>query len=510
MQSVIRALTCSNENFVVTDWRSFSNALSVDIGSLLPRITARKNLPISALQTLQGVDKNFSLAPFKVVTLGWLISQGKAVNTGEVNQIPMTTTSGTRIWGRFYTMKFSATDPYLPLGDLYVDGLSNTATTLAAQLEKVPVVLIQNKPEFCTIIDASAWTWVTDRYKCSDNNEASLYSVMPPLGTTYKTNYTVVGSAYNPKSKAGGAYEGRSACLAAVHKNFLSTIGSGRTDSRWEIGDDSGSGCYNDIDMMFSTSFYTFRVRSNTSSWLGLQTFVDFIPLELQTKCCVDNLPSLIASKNPTCGVFGNATSVACTNRMRSHCTGDNLLTDECYLWCKNNDCNANLKEYCSSDSADKTAQNFERTCSCFFNQSFYDNWRSNTLSELGPNIANYLLSTLPPVVPKCDYPQCSNTLTLKPFEGASPVACRPTNIQQCINSTISPISGTLTESSIDTSQAIDCVQSFAPEGMAPPPRTNQPPSTPPPPPKRSNGLYIGIGVAVVVIIAAVVIMKRK
>jgi hypothetical protein len=104
--------------------------------------------------------------------------------------------------------------------------------------------------------------------------------------------------------------------------------------------------------------------------------------------------------------------------------------------------------------------------------------------------------------------------LTLKPFEGTSPVACRPTNIQQCINNTLSPISGTLEQSSIDTTQAIDCVQSLAPGALAPPRggsgNGKTPPSTPPPSGSKTS-LYVGIGAGVALVcIIGFVVMKRK
>jgi len=217
-------------------------------------------------------------------------------------------------------------------------------------------------------------------------------------------------------------------------------------------------------------------------------------------KCCAGSVPIQI-DKTKYCGQWNDPSSQQCGQAMLNYCTGANLLTDDClnYIKTQNQNFNSPLQSYCSSTGADRTHPNFLDVCSCFFPQSFYDEWRTKSLSSSGDErLTKLLLSQYrSPVIPKCEYPFCANTTSIQPYQNP-PVSCPNILIQPCINQSYSSTyEATFSESPIDQSQAINCLQSSETkyitgepaqttesqsENTLPPPPTTPTPTSPPPP----------------------------
>jgi hypothetical protein len=239
----------------------------------------------------------------------------------------------------------------------------------------------------------------------------------------------------------------------------------------------------------------------------------DIVPRNLLASCCAKTVPDGI--NTDICGDYWSKPEVACVQPMKnSYCIGNNLNTAECKAYCKNNDCDTNLIDYCGAGTYEDQKKKYneqKEVCSCFMPRSFYEKKDDEKYSAMGPAgeklkqllIANNVYGDKP----ECSDLQCrvaGTTIQHKTFRGDS-VDCRNLQIQNCINDASVNNKGKL-QGAISTDQANNCVQqSSSSSSTSPPPPTQQ--YSPPPQQESDNTmLYIIIGVVLLLIIIGVVV----
>ena len=90
-------------------YNSFDNKYSVDLNKLTPGNSTGGPTVTTNITSIQNIT---DLSPFKIVTLDWLLKIGKYK--------PVTTAKYASVPGVFYQSNFTPTDPYLPVGDIYI------------------------------------------------------------------------------------------------------------------------------------------------------------------------------------------------------------------------------------------------------------------------------------------------------------------------------------------------------------------------------------------------------
>jgi hypothetical protein len=441
------------------EWQNWTSPLSIDLNTIIPKTSINppngKVPPRSLARYLNTLD----LSPFKVVTLQYLVDIGKVRLAGN-NYLGDGTSAmlwgpAWYSWGRVY---FDSKDKWLPVGDIIYQYDYDIST--------IPVLLVDNNPKYSTIIAQPDWRWLGDRYKCNGGVgmewNQSYYS--PP--SIYNNDNLSIGCSININERSRGAWDnvafyGRTPCIAAVNKKYLAKIERAYSSTSLSIGGWS-SDCWNNGAAVFTSPFFTFSIWGARSSTLGVEDYYDIVPRSMLSKCCAGTLPIEI-DKTKYCGVYSIPTSDECDQGMVSYCEKENLLKDDCYKYIKtrNKNFDIELKKYCNSSTVDKTDPNFLDTCSCFFNQSFYDDWRKTTMKSVGNSkLSELLLSQYKSsVIPKCEYPTCANTTSIKPFE-TTVQQCPANQFQQCINNSFQTYDGaSLQQNVIDASQINNCVQ---------------------------------------------------
>jgi hypothetical protein len=456
------------------EWKFWNSTKSVNLNTIIPKSSIdppNGKVPTrSSVRYLNSVD----LFPFKVVTLQYLVDIGKVILAGNGYYGEGTSAM---IWGdTWYTwgrVHFDPTDKWLPVGDIVYQANYNPNT--------IPVLLVSNDEKYSVIIDKADWKWIGDRYKCNGGVgmewNQSYYS---PTSSKYKSDYIAIGCTVNVGERSRGdwdnvAFYGRKPCVVAINNKYLTKLSRAYSEPSLSIGGWPGD-CWNSGAAVFTSPFFSFSVWGSRSGVLGVEDYYDIVPRNMLSKCCAGTLPNEI-DKTKYCGPWTDSDSPYCTQGMNNYCTDKNLLTDDCvkYIKSKNLNFNSQLQSYCSKPDADKTHPNFQTVCSCFFPQSFYDNWRSSSLTSVAdPKLASLLLAQYKsPVIPKCEYPFCANSTSLQPFENPS-IKCPDNQIQQCINNSYTSYDGSNFEkSNIDATQAINCVQTSETTNIA-----NQPSTT--------------------------------
>jgi hypothetical protein len=513
------------------DWRNFDNDISVDIANLRPEDNVMRNLQKSIVFNYPDVERRTKLEPFKIVTLKWLIDIGKATPKNDNANLPA---NGT--WGNYFMMIFSPSDKYLPVGDIYLQGKGSY------DLNQIPVLLVKNdaygkpnqKGDFCAIISKSAILegWSGDHYKCNGGPDTRNFNIKP--NGEYLNNYQVLGTfiAISGFWRPDWAnYDGYNPAFVAVNKKYLKEIDGGA----FNLGGDGGSRCYHNYNQIYSTPFYTFFKQSDKEearrNGPGPFKVFDIVPRNLLASCCAKTVPDGI--NTDICGDYWSKPEVACIQPMKnSYCIGNNLNTAECKAYCKNNDCDTNLIDYCGAGTYEDQKKKYneqKEICSCFMPRSFYEKKDDEKYSAMGPAgeklkqllIANNVYGDKP----ECSDLQCrvaGTTIQHKTFRGDA-VDCRNLQIQNCINDASVNNKGKL-QGSVSTDQANNCVQqssSSSPTQQSPAqqqsssssptqqsPAQQQSPSSSSPPTQQSENtmLYIIIGVVLLLIIIGVVV----
>jgi hypothetical protein len=502
-------------------WKSFDNDLSVDINILTPENNFKKNLPRSEVSKFD-LQRRVNLFPFKIVTLQWLVDIGKVTPKNDNANLPF---GGN--WGNYFMFKFSPSDKYLPIGDIYLQG-----TDKPYDLNQVPVLLVKNDAygksgnvgDFCAIIDTQDINngWSGDHYKCSGGQGTRHFNVK--IGNNdYKSNYKVL-SSFIGIAGFWDANQGITSAFAAVNKKYLKEIDG----TSFYLGNDGGSGCYHDFDQTYSTPFYNFFVVSSRAGGGGWRV-TDIVPRNLIASCCAKTLPENIDHK--FCGDYFTNQN-ACKIGMDYYCKGDNLTTQECKSYCKINDCDTNLQAYCEAGTYEEQKKKYneqKEICSCFMPRTFYEKKDDEKYSAMGPagqKLKQLLITNnVYGDKPECSDLQCrvaGTTIQHKSFRGDA-VDCRNLQIQNCINDASIKNQGNL-KGSVSTDQANNCVQQSS-SSPTPSPTQSQPSSPtqsqsssptqsqpsspteePAPPAKNNTMLYIIIGIVLLLVIIGVVV----
>ena len=491
-------------------WKSFDNDISVDIADLRPEDNLGKNLQKTIIFNFPDAKRRTNLEPFKIVTLKWLIDINKATPKNDNANLPF---GGS--WGNYFMLIFSASDKYLPVGDIYLQGKGSY------DLNQIPVLLVKNdaygkpnqKGDFCSIIPKQQILdgWSGDHDRCSGGASTRHFNLKPD--GSYLNNYQALGSfiAINGFWRPDWAnYDGYNPVYAAVNKKYIKEI----TGDNFNLGNDSGSGCNHNFVQIYSTPFYTFFVQSDRGearqNGPGPWKVFDIVPRTLLASCCAKTLPSEI--NNSICGEYWTNPEQACVQPMKNYyCIGENLNTEECKAYCKKNDCDTNLQAYCEAGTYEDQKKKYneqKEICSCFMPRTFYEKKDDEKYSAMGPageKLKQLLITNnVYGDKPECSDLQCrvaGTTIQHKSFRGDA-VDCRNLQIQNCINDASIKNQGNL-QGSVSTDQANNCVQQSS-SPSAPP--SSSPPSS------NNTMLYLIIGgiVLLIFIILMAVLLLRK
>jgi hypothetical protein len=375
-------------------------------------------------------DSDF-LFPFKVVTLGWLISIKKYVgfipdflDESLVRNFCQEYRNNWARWGEnneiYYNM-FDGSENYLPVGDIIIDQKKN--------LDTVPVLLIRNLNDlYCKNISSNSLAKM-DVCDALDNNPA------------YK-------GLSDPKSIGGYIQIGDvlgSICIAI------------KSDYLYQTTTDTLPSCVNfqeNVVIRTTSMFSTFFVGSNF--------FYDIVPGQILGDCCTNTIAPELPQEICTNYTQGGNN---CPRYMNNFCKNDNLQSEACYNFCTNPDnmCDDALKDYCADDQAYKKLNSvtYNKTCSCFLSDDYYKKWRGHVFDNMPPAEKAYIEKILPPFVSNCSYPPCAAGDGI-PLHNAK---CVPSNIQVCIDNNTIDVNGNVTDSVINVNSLINCVQNVDPGG---------------------------------------------
>ncbi len=492
--------------------------------------------------------------PFKIVTLKWLVDTQKAYNHSTMYQ---QTNAGKFL---FYLMTFSTSDNYLPLGDCLIkDG---------TPLDKVWILLIKNDAKYSTLIDESAWQYVSRSRGCNGTDVYWSTRAVKDSDRNYGA-YKVVGDVFvtwnhwdgwwpvGTKSITGGQgisiNNKQARPFAAVDPRYLSTNSNTNRDTSSTIildlvGDYS---CSYHQKFNLTSPFNTFNISADEDTGGGQRNFdgvwgnptsdnkywpkyyfFDIVPRFLIADCCSNNLDTSI-NKNISCGVWKDPNSDSCKLGMKNYCVGDNLTQISCMEFCKTADCDTNIKNFCNPPNATyyqkkQKYTNYKDLCSCFMDSDFYrqkDEEYYNSLGTAGQQLVQLLkASGVYGGRPECSDLQCKAGVTVIQPSSTKTLSCPNVAIQNCINQQASDVSGKITATNLDQSQANNCVQqsqttnNLAPSNTPPSPGVQSTPSggaqpiipQPPKQPLDTNKLMLIGGVIVVFLILLIIVLLKK
>lgn len=87
-----------------------------------------------------------------------------------------------------------------------------------------------------------------------------------------------------------------------------------------------------------------------------------------------------------------------CTPLIKDYCKGENLLDPYCQTFCKDNDCDNVLQEFCTNK--DYTDEKYGKICPCFQSSTFYNNYYDGLKKKFKFGIPNF--------IPECTFPRCA------------------------------------------------------------------------------------------------------
>jgi hypothetical protein len=420
-------------------WQTFDNNLSVKFETSPSRILTSMNA--------SHFENSDFLFPFKVVTLGWLISTGKykffAPNfapTSDPVQFYFCDEYKNKLQNQyFYQSAFDGSEKYLPVGDMILDKNSDP--------DKIPVLLIYNDELYCKkIIDFSYIDKAADF--AIDNNYTHQYLGL--LTPTTIQGYTQLGDKCG---QLGLDF------IVVVNSDYVYSTKNTNAPFSSCNKTTGGFGAFLDFTSMFSTFFVTSSATLTPVKDIP-RFFYDIVPGQLLGDCC-DNT---IAPELPQeiCNNYTAKTN-SCQQYMNNFCTKDNLQSEACYNFCTNPDnmCDDALKAYCGDDQSYKKLNpvTYNKTCSCFLSDDYYKKWQENIFNNLSPQERSYLEDVLPPFVSNCSYPACAAGDGIQLHNSK----CVPSNIQVCIDNNTINVDGSVSDSVINVNSLINCVQNVGP-----------------------------------------------
>jgi hypothetical protein len=384
-------------------------------------------------------DSDF-LFPFKVVTLGWLISIKKyGAYIPSASDIHKFCPNYISIWTNnaiFFNM-FDGSENYLPVGDIIVDP--------EADMDTIPVLLIRNLNDlYCKKIDKSS---LTGKFSVSDdwaNPNPEYIGLVDPKSIK---GYIQIGDVLSTTDNKSHPWAINDICIA-INSDYLYRTTNGSFSSC--IGDyiDNPNGPAINTTSMFSTFF------------VGSNFFYDIVPGQILGDCCTNTIAPELPQEICTNYTQGGNN---CPRYMNNFCKNDNLQSEACYNFCTNPDnmCDDALKAYCADDQAYKKHNwvTYNKTCSCFLSDDYYKKWRAHVFDDMPPAEKAYIEKVLPPFVSNCSYPPCAAGDGI-PLHNAK---CVPSNIQVCIDNNTIDVNGNVTDSVINVNSLINCVQNVGP-----------------------------------------------
>lgn len=127
----------------------------------------------------------------------------------------------------------------------------------------------------------------------------------------------------------------------------------------------------------------------------------------------------------------GDDTFFTCNNFYKNFCKGDNLESEECRIFCKNNpdQCLVNLQEFCKDKVDDPE---YDNICGCYYPQEVYTNFYNDLNQKLSIDGKSPLASGIILNEKQCFFPICASA-EIQPRSG---VICPSLNFTECIANT--------------------------------------------------------------------------
>ena len=543
-------------------WQSFNNSLSVDITSL--KSNAGNDMILGGpmvTSVIANLQDRVNLYPFKIVTLDWLISQGKYISFEDYYKkhnsaskqwaLPVNyfNPSNINVSVNVYIATFDNKDTFLPLGDLVIPNDSKL------DLTQIPVVLvandgngysyiIPNSPNNLKLTYDGFFSKTADFGLFQDQPLTSNINIFQPQ-IVNKQGYSVIGQIV--RLQAQNVTDGFEQYfpIAAVNNNFLTSgflVGSNADGFNLGLNTTETTTAY----YMYTSPYFTFGAQMIYGGAPPMIGF-DIVPGTLMMDVCSGNLPTSLQGTSYQTYITNKfpVSSTTCNSLSHNFCQNSNLLLDQCYNYCKTNDCTTVLASYCgSSDNVDvdnakilNNDANFNQMCACNLPTQYYQNWKDKLLSKI-PSADQEGISTILQqnmINPQCFYPTCNGNSSYLPVPHQT---CPAYNIMNCINNSNLNTQGAdiSDQASLDAASYIKCNQnvqqsqttstiltpptpvipSSTPPSTPPSTNNNQPPPPAPKPSSDKTKTIVGgiLGVFTVILVLVLVyyflVVKRK
>jgi hypothetical protein len=479
---------------------------------------------------------NNNLTPFKIVSLLYLLASGKAVLGDWVRRNKDNSAPHNKKYD-IYQMTFNTNDPYLPIGDIYLD-----VSDKLYNLDQVFCILVKNDSVSSIKLDETKWMTRTRLDSCNNvafGGPADVYNkyfdvqVYNPGSNTYITynsnKYYPIGStiSHNNNGAFGnngtistGVNNGKQRPFVAINSIYLKEMDDKLSNHVDMIINNGGGTCQIQyLKLAYNSPFYTFMPFFQNDHYGTIynpsELVCDFIPLSLVKACCSNNnIEGGLIKKIQSAGIIDICptpfkstnikTTDTCITVMNNICTEEpDINSKDCYSYCLQPDtnCDINLDTFCrkgidetlvSQLTADSTlddintaypmAANYPELCKCFMPVEYYKAKRAT--KKYSQQVENILNSTTDGG-PDCTDFECKNTagsVNVLHFSKKKSGSCPNVNQQICENIRGSiTINGKISESDLNFAQSIDCKQitnadvSDQPDNEQPQPDNEQP-----------------------------------
>ena len=447
------------------------------------------------------------LTPFKVVSLLYLLASGKAVLGDWI------------IYNKkydIYQMTFEPTDPYLPVGDVFI----NVDNDLAYNLENVFCLLVKNDNVNSIPLPENQWKYKGKIFDCDNENFSGptksygKFLTVQSYDTGNSIDYvTYEGTQYQPMglvishnnnhaettAKTGtvsiGVKNGTPRPFAAVKKQYLKQE-NGSADANIDLEVQKNGACGIDyLKFAYNSAFCTFTIFYQGSGGInkfdGSNKIWGIAPQPLITACCSNNtetggiLDVLNENHRNICPSNFKSDDVtkgpACENVMPNYCnTDDNITTSDCYYYAKRTDVNSdnlNLNTFCSRNinqdavnrlnkdsslddlfNAYPMMNDYGDLCACYMPPEYY-NHKLRLISG-DDTIADAAIAGGAAIA--CHDDKCNDTNSVSTYTMKTQT-CPTANIQICENKFILNNKGKI-KGNITYKPEIECNQNVQPQ----------------------------------------------
>ncbi len=247
-------------------WMDWDSDLSVNMASLnIPYVP--QNIPrTTAIQP--------NIYPFKIVTAQYLKDKGYLTSPDFVY-------SGSRGMNIYmYAVTIPKNSKWAAMGDLFIPSSSSSP-----DLSNIPVCLVANRRPFSIPVEKGNLNWISDSWKCSHPDQLGWWCIQ-----NKPVNYQLIGDMISRYAKGDNPLSpdqrnGMEVAINLVHSYWVRQLGYYDRDTRWAVGDASGSGCGADHWFYMSSPFFTMCINSSNTGWRNFnRPFFDIVPSEpLQT-----------------------------------------------------------------------------------------------------------------------------------------------------------------------------------------------------------------------------------